>query len=39
MKIKKIKVFNITAAWKPWSFLKIQIDTKHVGWSEITDTL
>ena len=38
MKIKKIKVFNIIAGWKPWSFLKIETNTKHVGWSEITDT-
>jgi galactonate dehydratase len=38
MKIKEIKIFNIMAGWKPWSFLKIETDTKHVGWSETTDT-
>lgn len=38
MKIKAIKIFNIRAGWKPWSFLKIETDTKFIGWSETTDT-
>jgi L-alanine-DL-glutamate epimerase-like enolase superfamily enzyme len=38
MKIKKIKIFNIMAGWKPWSFLKIETNNGYVGWSETTDT-
>ena len=38
MKIKDIKLFTIKAGWKPWSFLKIETDSKIVGWSETTDT-
>ncbi len=38
MKIKEIKIFNIQAGWKPWSFLKIETNTKFIGWSETTDT-
>ena len=38
MKIKDIKIFNIQAGWKPWSFLKIETNTKFIGWSETSDT-
>jgi len=38
MKIKEIKIFNIMAGWKPWSFLKIETNTGLIGWSETTDT-
>lgn len=38
MKIKNIKVFNYTAGWREWSFIKIETDRKINGWSECTDT-
>ena len=38
MKIKNIKVYNYTAGWREWSFIKIETDRKTNGWAECTDT-
>ena len=38
MKIKNIKVYNYTAGWREWSFIKIENDKKICGWAECTDT-
>ena len=38
MRIQNIKVFNYTAGWREWSFIKIETDYKFSGWAECTDT-
>ena len=38
MKIKNIKVYNYTACWREWSFIKIETNKVINGWAECTDT-
>lgn len=38
MKIKNISVYNYTAGWREWSFIKIETNKKINGWAECTDT-
>lgn len=38
MKIKNINVYNYTAGWREWSFIKIETDKRFNGWAECTDT-
>ena len=38
MKILNIETFHVDAGWRPWTFIKITIDSGLVGWSECTDS-
>ncbi len=38
MIIQNIKVYNYTAGWREWSFIKIETNGKISGWAECTDT-
>jgi len=38
MKIKNIKVYNYTAGWREWLFIKIETNKAINGWAECTDT-
>lgn len=38
MKIINIETFHVDAGWRPWTFVKITINSGLVGWSECTDS-
>ncbi len=38
MIIQNINVYNFTAGWREWSFIKIETDENISGWAECTDT-
>lgn len=38
MKIVNIETFHVDAGWRPWTFIKVSIDSGLIGWSECTDS-
>lgn len=38
MKIINVETFHVDAGWRPWTFIKVTIDSGLIGWSECTDS-
>ena len=38
MKISNVETIHVDAGWRPWTFVKVSIDSGLIGWSECTDS-